>query len=155
MEEISVYDVSSRKDSVYDKIQEELSKYFKIKFNEIALEYEIFDANSACKIDFNESSLLIHLHREKLNVSPQVFKTYLKSHFVERINPLMEYFKSLPPWNGKDHVKRYASYVNTDDNDFHHKNQIECTHYRDAQLNLQQTNHDVEHLHLMLLIDQH
>ncbi|TRX38127.1 virulence-associated E family protein [Flavobacterium sp. ZT3R18] len=117
MEEISVYDVSSRKDSVYDKIQEELSKYFKIKFNEIALEYEIFDANSACKIDFNESSLLIHLHREKLNVSPQVFKTYLKSHFVERINPLIEYFKSLPPWNGKDHVKRYAGYVNTDDNE--------------------------------------
>jgi predicted P-loop ATPase len=117
MDEISVYDVSSRKDSVYDKIQEELSKYFKIKFNEIALEYEIFDANSACKIDFNESSLLIHLHREKLNVSPQVFKTYLKSHFVERINPLIEYFKSLPPWNGKDHVKRYAGYVNTDDNE--------------------------------------
>lgn len=92
MEEISVYDVSSRKDSVYDKIKEELSKYFKIKFNEIALEYEIFDAHSKRKIDFNESSLLIHLHREKLNVSPQVFKTYLKSHFIERINPLMEYF---------------------------------------------------------------
>lgn len=117
MEEISVYDVSSRKDSVYDKIKEELSKYFKIKFNEIALEYEIFDAHSKRKIDFNESSLLIHLHREKLNVSPQVFKTYLKSHFIERINPLMEYFENLPPWNGKDHVKSYASYINTDDNE--------------------------------------
>lgn len=117
MEEISVYDVSSRKDSVYDKIKEELSKYFKIKFNEIALEYEIFDAYSKRKIDFNESSLLIHLHREKLNVSPQVFKTYLKSHFIERINPLMEYFENLPPWNGKDHVKSYASYINTDDNE--------------------------------------
>ena len=117
MEEINVYDVSSRKDSVYDKIKEELSKYFKIKFNEIALEYEIFDAHSKRKIDFNESSLLIHLHREKLNVSPQVFKTYLKSHFIERINPLMEYFENLPPWNGKDHVKSYASYINTDDNE--------------------------------------
>lgn len=117
MEEISIYDVSSRKDSVYDKIKEELSKYFKIKFNEIALEYEIFDAHSKRKIDFNESSLLIHLHREKLNVSPQVFKTYLKSHFIERINPLMEYFENLPPWNGKDHVKSYASYINTDDNE--------------------------------------
>ena len=53
MEETSVYDVSSRKDSVYDKIQQELSKYFKIKFNEIALEYEIFDTNSVSKIDFN------------------------------------------------------------------------------------------------------
>jgi len=117
MEDISVYDVSSRKDSVYDKIQEELSKYFKIKFNEIALEYEIFDAHTINQIDFNESSLLIHLHREKLNVSPQVFKTYLKSHFVERINPLIGYFENLPPWNGMDYIKKYASYVNTDDND--------------------------------------
>lgn len=117
MEEINAYDVSSRKDSVYDKIQEELSKYFKIHFNEIALEYEIFNAHSKCKIDFNESSLLVHLHREKLNVSPQGFKTYLKSHFVKRFNPLIGYFENLPPWNGNDYIKEYAGYVNTDDNE--------------------------------------
>lgn len=117
MEEINVYDVSSRKDSVYDKIHEELSKHFIIKFNEIALDYEISSVNSNEAIDFNESSILIHLHREKINVSPQVFKTYLRSHFVERINPLIEYFESLSSWNGKDHIKKYASYINTDDNE--------------------------------------
>lgn len=116
MEEISVYDVSSRKDSVYDKIHEELSKYFKIKFNEIALEYEIFDISSNKRLEFNESSILIHLHREKINVSPQVFKTYLKAHFVERVNPLIEYFENLPSWNNENHIKKYASYINTDDN---------------------------------------
>jgi predicted P-loop ATPase len=117
MEEISVYDVSKRKDSVYDKIHEELSKYFKIKFNEISLEYEIFDINTNERLEFNESSILIHLHREKINVSPQVFKTYLKAHFVERINPITEYFESLPTWNGENHIKKYASYINTDDNE--------------------------------------
>jgi predicted P-loop ATPase len=116
MEEINVYDLSSRKDSVYDKIHEELRKYFKIKFNEVALEYEIFDVSSNKRLDFNESSILIHLHREKINVSPQIFKTYLRSHFVERINPLIDYFKSLPPWNGNDYIKKYTSYINTDDN---------------------------------------
>lgn len=120
MEEINVYDVSSRKDSVYDKIHEELSKHFKIKFNEIALEYEIYDLNTSARIDFNESSILIHLHREKINVSPQVFKTYLRSHFVERINPLIEYFVSLSPWDGKDSIKKYASYIDTDDNELFH-----------------------------------
>ena len=117
MEEINAYDVSSRKDSVYDKINEELRKYFKIKFNEVGLEYEIFDVKSDKRIDFNESSILIHLHREKINISPQVFKTYLRSHFVEHINPLIDYFESLPPWNGKDNIKKYASYINTDDNE--------------------------------------
>lgn len=121
MEEISVYDVSSRKDSVYDKIHEELSKYFKIKFNEIALEYEIFDINTNERLEFNESSILIHLHREKINVSPQVFKTYLKAHFVEQINPITEYFESLPTWNGENHIKKYASYINTDDNELFYK----------------------------------
>lgn len=117
MEEINAYDVSSRKDSIYDKINEELRKHFKIKFNEVGLEYEIFGVNSNKRLDFNESSILIHLHREKMNISPQVFKTYLRSHFVERINPLINYFENLPPWNGKDHIKKYAGYINTDDNE--------------------------------------
>jgi len=117
MEEINVYDVSTRKDSVYDKIGEELGKHFIIKFNEITLEYEIFDVNTSKRLDFNESSILIHLHREKINVSPQVLKTYLRSHFVKRINPLIDYFESLPPWNGEDNIKKYASYINTDDNE--------------------------------------
>lgn len=122
MEDISVYDISTRKDSVYDKIHEEIGKYFIIKFNEISLEFEIFSSKSNKTLEFNESSLLIHLHREKLNVSPQALKTYLKSHFIERYNPIVEYFEELPTWDGKDYIKLYASYVNTDDNNLfaHH-----------------------------------
>lgn len=96
MEEVNVYDQSDRKDSVYDKIHEELSKYFLIKFNEISLEYEIYNSKTNGKIPFNEASLLIHLNREKINVSSQTFKTYLKSHFVKQYNPIKEYFESLP-----------------------------------------------------------
>ncbi|MCS4238298.1 virulence-associated E family protein [Myroides odoratus] len=122
MEEASVYDVSSRKDSVYDKIHEELCKHFIIKFNEISLEFEIFCSKSNKTLEFNESSLLIHLHREKINVSPQALKTYLKSHFIQYYNPIVNYFEQLPPWNGNDYIKEYASYVNTDDNELfaHH-----------------------------------
>lgn len=121
MEEINEYDVSSRKDSLFDRIHEEISKYFKITFNEIALEYEIQNIKTSLKFAFNESSIIIHLHREKINVSPLVFKTYLKSHFVERINPLLEYFEDLPIWNGIDHIKKYTTYINTDDNDLFYR----------------------------------
>lgn len=96
MNEFEYYNRSDRSDSVYDKIKEELDKYYIIRFNEIALEYEIIYRISNKIIEFNESSILIHLHREKINVSPQVFKTYLKSHFVLRFNPLTEYFENLP-----------------------------------------------------------
>jgi predicted P-loop ATPase len=122
MNEFEYYNRSERTDSLYDKINEELQKYYRIRFNEIALEYEIVDKFSNKRIEFNESSILIHLHREKLNVSPQVFKTYLKSHFVPRFNPLIEYFENLPTWNGLDNIKKYASYCKTDDNELfaHH-----------------------------------
>lgn len=115
MNEFEYYNRSNRSDSVYDKIKEELDKYYIIRFNEIALEYEIIDRISNNRIEFNESSILIHLHREKINVSPQVFKTYLKSHFVSRFNPLTEYFENLPPWNGFDYISKYACYCKTDD----------------------------------------
>lgn len=55
MEEINVYDVSSRKDSLYDKIYEEFSKHFKIKFNEISLEYEIYNINTG--VSANSSNI--------------------------------------------------------------------------------------------------
>lgn len=110
------YDRSQRLDSVYDKINEEINKYYQIRFNDIALEFEIFDKASNKKIDFNESSILIHLEREKLQISPQKLKIYLKSHFVQKFNPLVEYFNQLPDWDGINHIKKYASYCYTDDN---------------------------------------
>jgi len=122
MEAVNVYDQSENKNSTYDLIHKELAKYFILKFNEIALEFEISDINTSKLISFNEASLLIHLNRENIKANPQVIKTYLKSHFVPYYNPLIEYFESLAKWNGKDYIKQYASYVNTDDNKlfYHH-----------------------------------
>lgn len=112
----NVYDQSDRKDSVYDKIDAEFKKYYQIKFNEIALDYEIIDLATNEAISLNESSLLIHLNRENITTSSQALKTYLKSHFVPHYNPIISYFKSLPDWDGVDYIKQYAGYVNTDDN---------------------------------------
>ncbi|WP_417886693.1 VapE domain-containing protein [Zunongwangia sp.] len=117
MEELNAYDQSDHKDSVYDKIHQELTKHYQIKFNEISLDYEIYNRKTTDEITFNESSLLIHLNREKINTSPQNFKIYLKSHFVPDYNPIKEYFYSLAQWDGKDYIKQYASYVKTDDDE--------------------------------------
>ena len=79
MKAVNVYDQSENKNSTYDLIHKELAKYFVLKFNEIALEFEISDINTSKLISFNEASLLIHLNRENIKANPQVIKTYLKT----------------------------------------------------------------------------
>ncbi|MGJ8685677.1 MAG: VapE domain-containing protein [Nonlabens sp.] len=120
MEELHAYDQSDKKESVYDRIHTEFKKYYKIKFNEIALEYEIFDKRNGEMFHFNKSSLLIHLNRENITTSSQVIKTYLKSHFIPHYNPLVNYFENLPKWDGIDYIKQYASYVKTDDDNLYY-----------------------------------
>lgn len=122
MKDKNAYNKSDRTDSIYDKIDEELNKYFIMKFNDIALEYEIYDSKTGEMISFNEASLLIHLNREKINASLQSLKTYFKSHFLPHYNPIVNYFESLPQWDSKDYIKQYSSYVKTDDNElyYHH-----------------------------------
>lgn len=113
----SFYDQSGNRDSIYDKIDKELKKFYIIKFNDIALEYEIINRKTNKAVPLNESSLLIHLNREKINVNRNTFKTYLKSHLVPHYNPIITYFEQLPNWDGEDYISKYASYVNTDDNE--------------------------------------
>lgn len=122
MEENNAYDQSDSKNSIYDKIHAELKKYFTIEYNEISLEFEIHNTKTGEVIPFNKASLLIHLNREKFKVNSQILKTYFKSHFVPQFNPIIEYFESLPQWDGKDYIKQYSSYVKTDDDElfYHH-----------------------------------
>lgn len=118
--EFNAFDKSEHKDSIYDQIDAELSKYYDIKFNENSLDYELYDRKTNKQIEFNLASLLIHLKREKLRASEKMLKTYLKSHFVARYNPIRNYLKNLE-YNGKDNIKKFCSYVNTDDDALFYK----------------------------------
>lgn len=111
------YNHSENRSSVYDEIDNALNEHYIIKFNENALDFELIDKETEVKIEFNFSSLLIHLKREKIKVSEKALKTYLTSHFVEHYNPIKEYFKNLK-YNGKQNIKQFSSYVKTDDDEF-------------------------------------
>ena len=46
-------------------------------------------------------------------------KSLLKSDFVEKYNPFLDYFDSLEAWDGKtDHIRELANYVSVQDQDF-------------------------------------
>lgn len=40
----------------------------------------------------------------------------LKSHWIEKYNPIENYFKNLPKWNGENHIQKLANYITTTDN---------------------------------------
>lgn len=119
--EFDAYEKSEHRDSIYDQVNNELKKYYDVKFNENSLDFELIDLSTKKQIEFNLSSLLIHLKREKLRVSEKSLKTYLKSHFVIRYNPIKEYLQNLE-YNGKSNIRQFCSYVQTDDDElfYHH-----------------------------------
>jgi hypothetical protein len=52
------------------------------------------------------------------NVAISDISNILDSDFVPDYNPFQEYFQSLPPWDGKDHIQRFADHIQTDDQVF-------------------------------------
>lgn len=120
MQDQNAYDHSNRKESVFDKINENFKTKYSIRFNEMLLDYEIRDLKTNEVFQFNESSLLINLSREGITSSMRPLKIFLKSHLVPTFNEIEEYLSSLV-WDGKDHIAKYASYVKTDNDSLYKK----------------------------------
>jgi predicted P-loop ATPase len=68
----------------------------------------------------NEHSIYRHLqHKETdLKFSLDNLKSLLKSDFVERYNPFVDYFEKLPKWDGKDHIKELCKYLTIEDSEY-------------------------------------
>lgn len=118
-DKIKLYEVlnneNQKKKSIYQQIDEYITRYYIIRFNEIALIYEIAKIDDLKFEILNESSLLISMVNTGLKVSYLALKTYLKSDYILWYNPLKSYFKTLQQWDGIDYISQYASYVHTDD----------------------------------------
>lgn len=116
---IQLYEIQDneiqKKRSIYQQIDEYVKRYYIIRYNQIALIYEIARVEELKFEVLNESSLLITMVNAGVKVSYLSLKTYLKSDYVLWYNPLESYFKSLPQWDGLDCIDQYAKYVRTDD----------------------------------------
>jgi len=105
-------------DTVYDGIHEYLNERYDIVFNMISHEYLIKYKTSNQWNILNDKSLTIELTKKKIKFKKNELETYLGSNYIEHINPLKEYFKSLDKWDGVDHIKKLVSYIPSDDNIF-------------------------------------
>lgn len=51
-------------------------------------------------------------------IPEKTITTILTSQFVDKWNPIEEYFNSLPQWDGADHIGALANHIRTDDQEF-------------------------------------
>jgi len=114
--EIKLYQVDDqKKKTIYDFVDEYVSKKYDIRFNEISHEFQISIKGLQSWEDFEVNSLLIELAKSNIEINPGKLDIYLRSNLVSKFNPILEYFNELPKWVGGDHIRNLASYLPTKD----------------------------------------
>ncbi len=100
-----------KKKTIYDRINEYMVGKYNIRFDELGHEFQISfkDENKWEILEIN--SFLIELAQSNIEVNPAKLEIFLKSWFIPRFNPISEYLKSLPNWNGEDHIKDLVNYL--------------------------------------------
>lgn len=99
--------------TIFHVVEEYLSKHYNFRFNTILLDVEYKPKKQADWKICNEDSLFIEMQKKGINIQMAKLISILKSDFVPEFNPIVDYFKKLPKWNGKDHIKQLCTYVTT------------------------------------------
>ncbi|WP_130734466.1 VapE domain-containing protein [Flavobacterium sp. J27] len=113
-----LYKSNKPSNTIYDKALEYIDSKYSLRFNSIALDYEITLRNKENWSTLNLNSLLIELIKTGIDIPVSKLEILIKSDWIRYYNPVEEYFKNLKKWDEKtDFIKKLASYVNTNDND--------------------------------------
>lgn len=110
------YQTDSSSVTVFDKVIKYLNHKYQVRYNETALEFEIRTENEDWD-ELNINSLFIELIQTGINVTINKLEILLKSHLIEKYNPIQNYFENLPKWNGENHIQKLANYVTTTDDE--------------------------------------
>ncbi|MEI6767189.1 MAG: BT4734/BF3469 family protein [Bacteroidota bacterium] len=105
----------------YNKFQlakKYLEKHYEIRYNEVSTQFEYREKGTVEYQPLNENSIFIKMQLDGLNLSLNNLVAFLKSDFVSRYNPFLEYFESLPVWDKKvDYIRLLASFVKVSNED--------------------------------------
>lgn len=89
-----------------------LNEHYDIRHNIIANEIEISKKDIKEWTELNENSLWIEMQKKSIKVPASTLEKILKSDFVPKFNPLINYFENLPIWDKKtDYITQYADYI--------------------------------------------
>lgn len=93
------------KNNKLNDIYDYLNKLGKFKINRLTNQLELYKNNKMSIItDYEINSYWSDMYKKGIytSVSPQMLHQILSSNFVERYDPIVDYFNSLPEWNKED-----------------------------------------------------
>lgn len=109
-----LYQVDTATNTIFDRIRKYLAKKYQLRFNEIALEFEIKTENGDWT-ELNLNSLYIELTQAGINIAFNKLEILMRSHLISIFNPFENYFQNLEKWDGENHIQRLISFVKTTD----------------------------------------
>lgn len=110
-----LYVSDNKSNTIFDRTIHYLDSKYTLRFNTISLEYEIkMKLDSKWEL-LNINSLFVELAQSGIGISMNKLEILLQTDFVERYNPIAEYFKNLPEWDGQNHIQKLCQYVKTED----------------------------------------
>ncbi|KMQ71460.1 VapE domain-containing protein [Chryseobacterium koreense] len=109
-----LYQSSKGSVTVFDKIIKYIGKKYHLRFNEIALEFEI-KTDKGDWTELNLNSLYIELTQAGINIAFNKLEILMRSHLITVFNPFENYFQNLEKWDGENHIQRLTSFVKTTD----------------------------------------
>lgn len=115
-EKENLYQSNNGSVTVFDKIINYIKGKYQLRFNEIALEFEIKTDNGDWT-ELNLNSLYIELTQAGINIAFSKLEILMRSHFIKVFNPFENYFQNLEKWNGENQIQRLTRYVKTADTD--------------------------------------
>lgn len=113
-EKENLYQSNNGSVTVFDKIINYIKGKYQLRFNEIALEFEIKTDNGDWT-ELNLNSLYIEITQAGINIAFNKLEILMRSHLIKVFNPFENYFQNLEKWNGENYIQRLTSYIKTTD----------------------------------------
>ncbi len=114
--EIQMYSIGKETNTIFDKTMNYLDGKYEIRFNEIALSYEIKLRKEFEWKELNLNSLFIELMQAEISISIKNLEILVKSNYVLKYDPIDDYFQNII-WDGNDHISYFLGFLKTSDND--------------------------------------
>lgn len=101
-----------------DIIESHLISMFDVRYNVISNKYEYRNTCLDNKFEeFDIYTILRTFRKRHIEASSTFILEIIKSNFTPKHNPIDEYFKALPTWDGTDYIEKLATYIIVHDND--------------------------------------
>lgn len=105
--------------TLFNKVENFINMSYELRYNEVSNEIECRKLQEDGFQELNINNLFVELEHARINISIQKLEAILRSDFVPKFNPFLEYFKSLPEWSkgDTDYIEKLSNHVHAVDQD--------------------------------------